>query len=1650
MKKDKLIPLILTTTALSTPLISLDKSEFENYGNSNIEHILTIVDIQKLWKELFADNFQLNFYKQNYYGHSSYKLVNTKKYVSNLNLNSDWFSQNGEINIENINNYKNLSFNDLYSKLKKELNKFIVAEQDIFNVSNVYRPLKNWLSFQNIPVLKNKVKSKFISFKLNYRFENNFNWKFDDDFYYTNNNYTVSFDSQDDYGTYTGTLQEYDDFAGESTTSGEHSDEDKESKSGTITIDNDKFWPAIEYLPISDFNVISDGDYYVLETKEDKETYLSKKFNKLSNLGFYSKIKPFLSQYNNKLLVSSKNPIILTINENIPTFSTTISYIDEEDVKEYIFEKFLETKGLVKENNSYSYNVEFNDYAEYISNIGKNYKKMNLFNNLKELFKTENIQLVFEKNKSYALVRINEYNPNKPIKVLLKPKSQNSNANTFWWERFNITVPKILNNDGNQTQKIFSLSENVSVPQPDSQNISNQYSIQSLEKPNKTFFSQALISLILSPKRNEELIINDKVVPVSLTGFNYEIQPNDKSLKIQVKVYETDDLNNINKSSFNVFTITNNLFEEIEINTVFDEIEFKLHSWDPKSNFNQAQKINPYIINKEFKEITDKDGNLIPNPDYDFKINPNTGTYEQIWTLNKNFLRIPNLDLWPTISKLQNEFKLIEYFSEESESIIVKTIFADNGLILDFNSGFSQIDGYYLGNNIDELGENIDNTNHFTLPVDKEKILYFTTPKGEGWYLLKAIQKTGLTKFYLIYQTNEKFKQEEQKNILDKAFEKLKNNKKINDIKNSKYFTSFREYIKNQSLDIENLTYSNLVIQYENFLLYNNISFDIHFGDLIDKGNPLINDFEKYLIDNNLLIYNADSNTYTKKPIITVYKVLLTNFLKAKMNNNEFEANIYSYIDSNPIKELQPELFTYLNNDNEKELTLWQPDLSLNIFDFKFKYDLDHSSTIINFIKDKETLSLDLTQWLSLKGYKVNWPVKINLNKDKIIEKLANRTLSDWKNNQDYLKEFIKTQILSFEINNQSVLVNDNNIMLNGKEISISKILENINNMNFVFSENGLFIAIKGIFEIDEERFIINDSSLELDIEWAKYSNPFEYLSINNISYDNYDKERLTEELSRNNFINDFIMNTEIDGESYDFKFNYLKDFKVKNLLSDLDTLTSEEYTKYLKDDELASKTKNITKNIVLMVEDEDFVLNKTISEMIEKNLITSNSHYLKLPKNEIRSNLWKVFKTTFDDIERKYIIMKDIIKYWLDKTNKDILISNHKKTFYEDDLANLLSQMKEFKIVLNNDNDDEYWTNVNNFFESKKEQLKLIKANPNAYRFTKLAITNFEKWINLSDKLKNNHRKDIFYNLWKFIDKELELINFNKEEKINLFSHFYTKNNITNVINGIYDKLKTIKEPYSEEKTDELVKNIFNEKELSNSFWLLKTNIVFISPFSSIKGEYGLKTSIFSNINPNELNDDSYKDKNDNSDSNSDSDNSGGTNSNSPDSNKQRLDLSNYSFNDINFYIEDGYISNIKENIISEIIKNILSVFERDDEFNVKVINNLSLPLLDDAFFEEIFKKDNLTVINGKNFYKNIKEIKFNSISDSEILTGENKFNINFYISESFDPKKEQKEAKKTKIIWVSSTIVAVLLASGIVTTVLVLNKKQRKVKVI
>ncbi|MGV2393894.1 UNVERIFIED_CONTAM: hypothetical protein O8I53_13640 [Campylobacter lari] len=180
----------------------------------------------------------------------------------------------------------------------------------------------------------------------------------------------------------------------------------------------------------------------------------------------------------------------------------------------------------------------------------------------------------------------------------------------------------------------------------------------------------------------------------------------------------------------------------------------------------------------------------------------------------------------------------------------------------------------------------------------------------------------------------------------------------VNDIKSSKYFTSFREYIKAKSLDFQALKYSDLVIEYENFLLYNDLIFNQNFKDL--KQNEFIKDFEEYLVNTNKLSTLGVEESALIRPKLNEFKDLIAEFIESKMQNN-INKNIYNYLNSEPIDNIEPEKFTYLDNDNDKRLSVIQPNNDLNEYEIKFDFNLDPTKTIINFVKEQDKYLLNLS-----------------------------------------------------------------------------------------------------------------------------------------------------------------------------------------------------------------------------------------------------------------------------------------------------------------------------------------------------------------------------------------------------------------------------------------------------------------------------------------------------------------------------------------------------------------------------------------------------------------------------------------------------------------------------------------------------------------
>ncbi|MGV2393517.1 UNVERIFIED_CONTAM: hypothetical protein O8I53_11510 [Campylobacter lari] len=226
---------------------------------------------------------------------------------------------------------------------------------------------------------------------------------------------------------------------------------------------------------------------------------------------------------------------------------------------------------------------------------------------------------------------------------------------------------------------------------------------------------------------------------------------------------------------------------------------------------------------------------------------------------------------------------------------------------------------------------------------------------------------------------------------------------------------------------------------------------------------------------------------------------------------------------------------------------------------------------------------------------------------------------------------------------NNGTYSNNNFVKLNGKNISVNEIINNIPKPSIVLTNNGLFIEFLGRMQIENEHIIISNSTYNLNVEYALFSNPFESYKPNNLSYDNLNIDELKEKLSASNLFNNFIMNTEINNKNYEFNFEYLKEFKSLDLLKDIDILTTENYTRYLTDEELTNDKYKLFKSLVLNSTKDDFVLKHIINEAKLDNLLSEDID-LNKSDDELKVILKSALNDKYDLLEEKYTLMKQII----------------------------------------------------------------------------------------------------------------------------------------------------------------------------------------------------------------------------------------------------------------------------------------------------------------------------------------------------------------------------------------------------------------------
>ncbi|QSB07365.1 hypothetical protein JS510_02530 [Mycoplasma tauri] len=235
-----------------------------------------------------------------------------------------------------------------------------------------------------------------------------------------------------------------------------------------------------------------------------------------------------------------------------------------------------------------------------------------------------------------------------------------------------------------------------------------------------TYLIKNPVDLIFTSQESENdiMLINGEKVPVLNRKFIKKLQDKRKLIAGD-KELKLDDSQSKKDKKENEYLVellrykknSNNEGEPIQKFTRIYEIidkkidqSFKYYGWDPENNFEQKLLISPYLINEKGEKIKDKDNKLIPNKKYDKRINPNTGTKEQvIWLSNK---MLGDFDLkdslsfvYPNLSNSKKED--IDFGIFANSSVLGK------GALRNFaiDEKFDDYVGYYKVKLFDKVGD---------------------------------------------------------------------------------------------------------------------------------------------------------------------------------------------------------------------------------------------------------------------------------------------------------------------------------------------------------------------------------------------------------------------------------------------------------------------------------------------------------------------------------------------------------------------------------------------------------------------------------------------------------------------------------------------------------------------------------------------------------------------------------------------------------------------------------------------------------------------------------------------------------------------------------------------------------------------------------
>ncbi|WP_033161109.1 Mbov_0399 family ICE element protein [[Mycoplasma] collis] len=823
-------------------------------------------------------------------------------------------------------------------------------------------------------------------------------------------------------------------------------------------------------------------------------------------------------------------------------------------------------------------------------------------------------------------------------------------------------------------------------------------------------------------KEDEILLINGVKIDVLDQNFfvdlSNNLNSNNNEYKIELVKFEKNPNENSEKEVFRWTKVIKILNENLKLNV-------KWYAWNPEKNLEQRKLIEPYLkINN--KEILDKNGEKIPNKDYDPFINIENGVKsELVWV---DFSRYKNNTLPKDTRFLQDPYDENNElnFSSKNKKIgfIAEAYIVKKGINLSLNLNIKEnnLKIFKLDTNNENISI-IEDTENFIINKDGINLnLLFSENEYfsfSGLWLFSYRAENSMNKYKLVY-------------IIDDDNKKLFTNFfTTNYIEN--FFESFQgehllEYLykkfKIDKINAKNLTYDEII---EYWKLYVSDARFFHFNkEQINIISPIVDveSLNNYTSKINYEQFSPSEND--KKTFLKDFEN--KNFIDYEIEIDEKYKNILKFIFK-------------LNNNSFNVNTKIENDLQY--FNVNWKKD-----RLENYKNLNENLKIRIIP--EINDIYLNSIINQSKNKDDFYNLLNNKMFNfEHFDKVSYITEYKKQSLIfSFFVLNEfsdNFYINSNdkflilNIpdFLNNSLIKKNDIFKNFNsnflNLNGQSDKNKILLKILEFIKNN----LPNEYVYELDYEIENLEDKLE--EIVNLLDKNENSIFIKVKTTKNTLKN--IKGSKII-EIYN-KYNSEIDLKtiVDLSLIKIDDLILEENVEF-------QNIKNlIEKHINLKINDFKFKLNKEIE--IEDFLNTINSLVIN-PNKLINFKIKGIYENFINEINFNVTYKKETKNFLFDLSNLRLEININCSNFNcikKKIIEKINLYLNKYLLVYEKDYVIE---NINN----SNELIKLInKKGKNIYKIKVKAINNKKTlnyfFVDVFNNISENENIDVLKKNW-------------------------------------------------------------------------------------------------------------------------------------------------------------------------------------------------------------------------------------------------------------------------------------------------------------